>query len=300
LERFIDKTFRRRNLRKFCMAICLTSVYGAGGAAMPFGHGLLTKVNKGGYYRAVMPKFAAILPAAGKSSRFNFQKRKKTFVDLKGRSVWLRAAEHFCNRDDVVQTLVVLASEDIEWFKEKFAPNLAFMNIELVTGGQERADSVRNALARVRPESDYVAVHDAARPLLAQEWIDRVFQAAEKSGAAILATPVTSTLKRAGRDGTIEETVSRAALWAAQTPQVFRRSLLMEAYARQGSLQPTDEAQLVEQIGHPVTLVEGSPLNFKITTGEDFRLAEVALDALPKPKTLRALHPFADEEPRFL
>jgi 2-C-methyl-D-erythritol 4-phosphate cytidylyltransferase len=247
-----------------------------------------------------MPKYAVILPAAGKSSRFTQQKRKKPFVDLKGRAVWLRAAEHFVNRDDVIQTLVVLAEEDAEWFKEKFAPNLAFMNVELVLGGAERADSVRNALARVKPEADFVAVHDAARPLLVQDWIDRVFRAAEKSGAAILATPVTSTLKRARPDDTIDETVSRDRLWTAQTPQVFRRQLLLDAYAKQGGLHPTDEAQLVEHLGHAVTLVEGSPLNFKITTGDDFRLAEVALDALPKPKTLRALHPFADEEPRMI
>lgn len=247
-----------------------------------------------------MSKFAVILPAAGKSSRFTLQKKKKTFADLKGRAVWLRSAEHFVNRDDVVQTLVVLAPEDMEWFKEKFAPNLAFMNVELVAGGAERSDSVRNALARVRPEADFVAVHDAARPLLVPEWIDRVFRAAEKSEAAILATPVTSTLKRANPDGTTGETVPREGLWAAQTPQVFRRQLLLDAYARQGSARVTDEAQLVEGLGHPVTLVEGSPLNFKITTFDDFRLAEVALEALPKPKALRALHPFADEEPRII
>lgn len=247
-----------------------------------------------------MSKFAVILPAAGKSTRFHMQKRKKTFVDLKGRAVWLRAAELFVNRDDVVQTLVVVSPEDLEWFKEKFAPNLAFMNVDIVTGGAERADSVRNALARVRPEAEFVAVHDAARPLLVAEWIDRVFRAAEKTGAAILATPISSTLKRGRQDGTIEETVSRAGLWAAQTPQVFRREILLDAYAKQAGLQPTDEAQLVEQLGVPVALVEGSPLNIKITTNDDFRLAEVALDALPKPKALRALHPFADEEPRMI
>jgi 2-C-methyl-D-erythritol 4-phosphate cytidylyltransferase len=256
---------------------------------------LSTSINK-----SPMSKFAVILPAAGKSTRFNLQKRKKAFVDLRGRAVWLRAAELFVNRDDVIQTQVVVSPDDLEWFKEKFAPNLAFMNVEIVTGGSERADSVRNALARVRPEADFVAVHDAARPLLVAEWIDRVFRAAERSGAAILATPVTSTLKRARQDGTIDETVSRVGLWAAQTPQVFRRELLLEAYARQGGLHPTDEAQLMEQLGQQVQLVEGSPLNIKITTNDDFRLAEVALDALPKPKSLRALHPFADEEPRLL
>lgn len=247
-----------------------------------------------------MPKFAVILPAAGKSTRFQMQKRKKPFVELRGRAVWLRAAELFCNRDDVLQTLVVVAPDDLEWFKEKFAPNLAFLNVEIVPGGAERADSVRNALARVKPEADFVAIHDAARPLLVPEWIDRVFREAEKSGAAILATPITSTLKREGVQRTIDATVSREKLWAAQTPQVFRRQMLLDAYAQQGKSLPTDDAQLVEQLGVSVTLVEGSPLNFKITTSDDFRLAEVAIDALPRPKTLRALHPFADEEPRMI
>lgn len=245
-----------------------------------------------------MAKFAAIIAAAGKSTRFSLQKRKKPYVELKGRAIWLRSAELFANREDVVQTIVVVSPDDLDWFKEKFAPNLAFMNVDIVAGGAERADSVRNGLARIRPDAEFVAVHDAARPLLVAEWIDKVFRAAEASGAAILATPVTSTLKRAGTGGTIAETVSRENLWAAQTPQVFRRQLLMDAYAQQGNLQPTDEAQLVEQFGHPVMLVEGSPLNFKITTDSDFRLAEVALDALPKPKGIRSLHPFADE--RFL
>jgi 2-C-methyl-D-erythritol 4-phosphate cytidylyltransferase len=247
-----------------------------------------------------MAKFAVILPAAGKSSRFHLQKRKKPFVELQGRAVWLRSAEHFVNRPDVVQTLIVISTEDVEWFKEKYAPNLAFMNVDIVTGGNERADSVCNALARVRPEAEFVAVHDAARPLLVAEWIDRVFQSAEKTDAAILATPVTSTLKRSRPDGTIEATVSRESLWAAQTPQVFRRQLLLDAYAQRGSLQPTDDAQLVEQFGHPITLVEGSALNVKITTDSDFHLAEAALAALPKPKTLRPLHPFADEEARWM
>jgi len=245
---------------------------------------------------ARMPKFAVILPAAGQSSRFSFQKRKKTFVELAGRAVWLRAADHFVNRPDVVQTIVVVAPGDLEWFKEKYAPNLAFMNLEIVAGGAERVDSVRNALARVRPEADLVAVHDAARPLLAAEWIDRVFQEAATCGAAILATRVTATLKRSSAPGLIAETVPREGLWQAQTPQVFSRELLLAAFARHEGGPATDEAQLVERLGHAVALVEGSPLNIKITTHDDFRLAEAALQALPKPKTLRALHPFADEE----
>lgn len=241
-----------------------------------------------------MSKFAVILPAAGKSSRFS-QNRKKVFVELKGRPVWVRTAEQFVNRADVVQTILVVSPDDLEWFKDKFRPNLAFMDIEVVTGGAERGDSVRNGLARVRADVDFVAVHDAARPLIVKDWIDQVFKAAEQHDAAILATPVTSTLKRVDASQTIEETVSRTNLWAAQTPQVFRRQLLLDAYARQGNLQPTDEAQLVEQIGRTVKIVTGSPLNIKITTQEDFRVAEHLLDALPKDKLPGFLHPFADE-----
>lgn len=91
-----------------------------------------------------MPKFAVILPAAGKSTRLAMKNRKKVFLDLKGRAVWLRTAEHFTNRDDVVQTIIVISPEDMEFFKEKYAPNLAFMNIEIVAGGADRCDSVRN------------------------------------------------------------------------------------------------------------------------------------------------------------
>jgi len=246
-----------------------------------------------------MPKFAVILPAAGKSTRLAMKNRKKVFLDLKGRAVWLRTAEHFTNRDDVVQTIIVISPEDMEFFKEKYAPNLAFMNIEIVAGGADRCDSVRNGLARVSSEADFVAVHDAARPLLCQEWIDRVFKSAEQSGAAIAGVRVTSTLKRVDSAGVIETTVSRDGLWEAQTPQVFRRELLNVAYSKQGHLKPTDEAQLIEHFGHPVTMVECSSINMKITTAEDLRLAEAALEALPKPNVLRPLHPFADEEPRW-
>lgn len=241
-----------------------------------------------------MSRFALILPAAGQSSRFGDARRKKPFIELKGRPIWVRSVEVFANRDDVVQTLIVIAPEDIDFFKEKFQANLAFMSIEIVPGGHQRADSVKNALARVKADIDFVAVHDAARPLVVKPWIDKIFAAAEKSGAAIPAVPISSTIKRV-ENGRIVETVPRTGLWAAQTPQVFRRQLLLDAYARWDGSEATDEAQLVERLGHPITVVEGSPLNVKITTQEDFRMAESLLSALPQEKPLRALHPFADE-----
>jgi 2-C-methyl-D-erythritol 4-phosphate cytidylyltransferase len=242
-----------------------------------------------------VPTFAAILPAAGKSSRFRDQHYKKPFVPLDGRPVWLHAAEKFTNRSDVKQTLLVIAAEDREALQSKMGANLALLGIELVEGGRERYDSVAAALARVSPDIDYVAVHDAARPCLAEDWIDAVFAAAVKTGAAILATPIRGTVKRAAQDQTIAETLSREGLWEAQTPQVFRRQLLIDAYARRGSEPATDDAQLVERLGEKVTIVPCSPMNLKITAKEDLRLASALLKALPRPRLAGPAHPFGDD-----
>jgi len=243
-----------------------------------------------------VPSFAVILPAAGKSSRFRDQHYKKPFVPLENRPVWLHAAEKFTGRDDVRQTLLVISPEDREAFQSKIGANAALLGIEIVDGGAERADSVANALARVQSDIDFVAVHDAARPCLADEWIDSVFAAAVKSGAAILATPISGTLKRVTTERTVQETVSRDGLWEAQTPQVFRRQLLVDAYARRGTFPATDDAQLVERLGQKITIVPGSSMNLKITTKEDLRLAAAILKALPKPKLLGPAHPFADDD----
>ena len=243
-----------------------------------------------------MPRFAVILPAAGKSSRFRDQHYKKPFATLDGRAVWMHAAEKFCNRGDVGQTILVIAPEDREEFSGKFGGNAALLGVQVVDGGAERSDSVANALARVKAECDYVAVHDAARPCIVEPWIDAVFAAAVKSGAAILAAPLTGTLKRAGGDHTIAETIARENLWEAQTPQVFRKQLLIDAYARRGKEPATDDAQLVERTGQKVTIVAGSPMNIKITTKEDLRIASALLKALPKPKLTGPAHPFADDD----
>ena len=243
-----------------------------------------------------MAKFAVILPAAGRSSRFRDRHYKKPFAILGGKAVWLHSAERFLNRKDVVHLVLVISPEDHDEFHFKFGSNVAIQGIDVVHGGAERADSVAAGLERVKAEADFVCVHDAARPCLAVEWTDRVFEAAAKHDAAMLAIPVGATLKRVGRDRVIQETVDRRDLWEAQTPQVFRRKLLEEAFARRGGFNATDEAQLVERLGKPVTVVNGSPLNVKITTKEDLRLAELAMKILPKPKLEGRLHPFADDD----
>ncbi|MFP6702435.1 MAG: 2-C-methyl-D-erythritol 4-phosphate cytidylyltransferase [Planctomycetaceae bacterium] len=246
-----------------------------------------------------MSSFAVILPAAGQSSRFQ-SGQKKPFVDLNGRAVWIRSLEAFVSREEVVQALVVVAADDLDEFRERFKANLPFLDVEVVVGGESRMESVSNGLAAVRPEIEYVAIHDAARPLIASKWIDDVFAAAMVDGAAIPAVRVASTLKREAADGTIDSTVAREGLWAAQTPQVFRRDLLVEAYAKRGDLVATDEAQLVEQLGHGVRLVPGSPMNIKITTQEDLDMARALLKSVPQDDMLDRLHPFSEVDPKSI
>jgi 2-C-methyl-D-erythritol 4-phosphate cytidylyltransferase len=182
-----------------------------------------------------MSRFAVILPAAGKSSRFR-DREKKPFVNLDGRAVWLRCAELLVTRDDVCQCLIVVAPEDQETFRRHYQANLAFMNVQIANGGAERFDSVANALAMVKEEAEFVAIHDAARPCVTAELIDTVFTSAAKTGAAMLAVPITDTVKRADDKGRVKETVARQGLWLAQTPQVFRRDWLIEAYAKRAQL----------------------------------------------------------------
>lgn len=241
-----------------------------------------------------MATMTVILPAAGKSTRFGHLFYKKPFAPLRGRAVWLHAASTFQDRRDVRQTILVVASEDREEFQEKHGGTAALMGIEVVDGGGERVDSVANALARVREDVDLVAIHDAARPLVTNQLIDEVKAAALEHGAAIAALPVRDTLKRADAEDRerIAETVDRQRLWQAQTPQIFRREWLIEAYAGRGEFQPTDDAQLVERLGRPVRLIEGSALNFKITSQEDLKLAE-RLGEAARPHV--PTHPFADD-----
>lgn len=242
-----------------------------------------------------MPNFAVILPAAGASSRFGDKYYKKPFAMLAGRAVWLHSTEKFLARDDVKQVVMVVAEEDLEMFQQKFGANLAFLGVEYCTGGKQRSDSIANALEKLKPEIDHVAVHDAARPCVTEKQMEAVFEAATETGAALLASPVTGTLKRAGQGQIVSETVDRSGLWEAQTPQVFRRDLLQRAYADRGSEPATDDAQLVERLGEPVSLVESDATNLKITTKADLRLAEQILKATPEPKT-GGVNPFADDD----
>src|SRR5262249_47013399 len=159
---------------------------------------------------------------AGQSSRFR-DKVKKVFANVDGRAVWLRACEPFANRDDVAQTILVVAPDDLETFRTKFDAHLGLLGVEVVAGGKERFEWVGKALSKVRPDVEFVAIHDAARPCVSTAMIDEVFACAKKTGAALLAVPISDTVKRGDDAGRVEATVPRKGLWLAQTPQVFRR-----------------------------------------------------------------------------
>jgi len=241
-----------------------------------------------------MATFCVIIAAAGKSSRFKDMHFKKPFAILNGKAVWLYSAELFLKRGDVKQVIVVLAKEDQEEFTAKFGANIAIHGIDIASGGSERSDSVRNALAIVRDDIDYVAIHDAARPVINEAMINGVFEAGMEHGAAIPTIPVFSTLKKSMDGKMVDETVDRSHLYLAQTPQVFAKDMLQNMYARRGDLQPTDEAQLAESLGYKVAMVDGSHLNIKITKREDFDLAKAFMSALPKPQFDAPAHPFKD------
>lgn len=226
-----------------------------------------------------MEKVSVILPAAGAGRRFGAG-RNKIYQHLAGEAVFLRSLARFAGRADVVQLQLVVAPAERAEMARRFAAPLQRLGAELVEGGPSRPESVRNALAHVRADATLVCVHDAVRPCVAGEWIDRVFAAAAETGAALLAYPVRGTLKSVGDDAVIAETVPRAGLWEAQTPQVFAPDLLRRAY--EGPLEDvTDDAQLVEALGHPVRVVLGDPRNLKITSPGDLALAEAILQTLP-------------------
>src|SRR5205814_5769950 len=125
-------------------------------------------------------QFSVILAAAGKSSRFHDKNYKKPFAPLANRPVWLHSAERFLARDDVKQLVLVISPADREYFMFKFSANVAILGIEVIDGGAERADSISKALARIKSDIDFVCVHDAARPCLADEWVSKVFDAAQR------------------------------------------------------------------------------------------------------------------------
>ena len=240
---------------------------------------------------------AAIICAAGASSRFG-GKRKKAFVDVAGRAVFLRSVEIFANRDDVKQVLLGISPEDEELVNIKWGPNLKFYDTTIFLGGDERFDTVNKGIELVKDDIDFIAVHDACRCCVTAELIGKVIAAAAEKDAAIPACPVTATIKEA-QDSTIITTVDRENLYEAQTPQVVAVELLKKAYENLKDLDQSkisDDAQLVEALGNKVTIVEADSSNIKITRQSDIAIAEAILKSRPKLMPKGPVGPYSEAQ----
>ncbi len=221
-----------------------------------------------------MARKAVILVAGGTGTRMNSPVAKQ-FIAIGGKPILMHTFHAFLSYDPGMQFILVLfKSLEQEWLSlsEKYNFTIAHT---LVKGGDERFHSVKNGLDALLPDVDLVAVHDAVRPFVSPETIARSFDAAAKYGAAIPATPVTDTIRKRSDGGSF--TLPRNELAAVQTPQCFKRDLLVKCYQTQYSGIFTDDASVVEHAGYPVHLVDGNRTNIKITTAEDLLIAEAFL-----------------------
>lgn len=218
----------------------------------------------------------AIIVAAGKSQRMGFD---KLLAPLGGKPVIAHALEAFERTESVTEVILVVHRDRLREF-EQLARGQSFTKVrQVVAGGKERHHSVLAGLEMVGKEAEFVAVHDAARPLITPEQIERVFAICRMHHAAALGEPVNDTLKRVTEDCVVCGGVDRDRLYALQTPQIFWRELLTKAYeavvARQ--LRVTDETSAVEYLGEPIVVVPSEDFNFKITYPTDLPLAEFVL-----------------------
>ncbi|MFW5947879.1 MAG: 2-C-methyl-D-erythritol 4-phosphate cytidylyltransferase [Gemmatimonadota bacterium] len=220
---------------------------------------------------------AAVLPAGGAGLRMGSERRKQ-YARLAGEPIVVRAVRPFLEHPAVEWVVVALPEEDVA------APPVELPGAVIrVAGGAERGDSVRSGLDAVPEAAETVVIHDAARPLLTRELLDRVLGAVTPETGAIAALPVADTVKRVDDRRFITGTVDRTGLWRAQTPQAFPRTMIARAYARaaQDGVAASDDAALVERYGGRVVVVDGDPRNLKVTRTEDLALAELLLAAGP-------------------
>lgn len=225
-------------------------------------------------------KHWVIVPAAGNSRRMGDVFQPKQYLQLVGRTVLEWALAPFLARTDCDGIIVVLARDDQLWRKSQLSSH---PKITTAIGGTERADSVSAglvALAGRAHDRDWVLVHDAARPCLRAEDLDRLLRELQDDEVGgLLAAPVVDTLKRADEGSRVAETISRSALWRALTPQMFRLGVLRQALsaAKERNIPVTDEAQAIEALGLRPRLVAGDPDNVKVTVQEDLQRAERTL-----------------------
>jgi 2-C-methyl-D-erythritol 4-phosphate cytidylyltransferase len=219
---------------------------------------------------------SGIIVAGGSSRRMGLD---KTFALLHGRPVIAHSIAAFESAPSVNEIILVGREERLSEIRELVEKEDFRKVTKIVAGGTHRQHSVANGLKELCPEAQFVAVHDAARPLVMPEQIEDVFAQARKTGAATLASPVKDTLKRADPKFFVSGSVSREGLYAMETPQIFARDLLLRAYeqVRQNEVAITDEVSAVQRLGHKVLLVPNEHINLKITFPADLTLAELVL-----------------------
>lgn len=215
-----------------------------------------------------MRDVAVLIPAGGVGARLG-RSTPKQFLNVGGETILTATVRHFRRHPGLAAIVVAAPAAHIAR-----ARRLLGRGITVVAGGPTRQDSVRLALEATPHGVRVILVHDAVRPFITRALIDAVLAAARADGAAICALPVAETVKRV-RDGVVEATVERAGLWTVQTPQAFRAEILREAHdkARRDGVAGTDDAMLVERLGHRVRVVPGLAANVKITTLDDLRRA---------------------------
>ncbi len=217
---------------------------------------------------------SAIIVAAGSSERMGFD---KLFALVSGKPVIAHTIAAFESAKCVEEIILVGRTDSLSELRKLIGKQSKVK--EIIEGGAERSDSVRAGLDHVDARSGFVAVHDAARPMITPDKITRVFEAAKTGGAATLAEPINDTLKRADLDLTVTGPVDRAGVYAMQTPQVFEKKLLEQAYdlVAKKKVSVTDEVSAVELLEHKIVLVPNHDFNFKITYPRDLPLAEFVL-----------------------
>jgi 2-C-methyl-D-erythritol 4-phosphate cytidylyltransferase len=217
-----------------------------------------------------------IIVAAGKGIRMQAKIRKQYLI-LDGLPMLCYCLLAFDACPEIDRILMVIPDEDKEFCRQSILQPIALEHpVELIPGGEERQDSVYNALLAAEGISSIVAIHDGVRPFVLSQHISETIHCAESNGAAVLAIPATDTLKRVDESLKVRETIDRKGVWIAQTPQSFRYDIIRDAHekAKQEGVSATDDAHLVERAGYPVKLVRGSRFNIKVTTPEDLSMAK--------------------------
>src|ERR1700733_7402119 len=232
-----------------------------------------------------MSRIAAILPAAGLGTRMGAETPKQ-FLELDGVSIVMLSLRRIASCELVTEIIVATRGDGVAWLEEQIRREKFKQSIRVVRGGNSRQESVARALEHVGSDTELVLVHDAVRPFVTQEQIVLVIEEARRCHAAILGIPAMDTVKEVKRASLPEDvalitaTIPRERVVLAQTPQVFATKLLKEAFARAATdeVSTSDEAGLVERIGHDVHVVLGSERNIKITKPTDMDLAKFYLE----------------------